>query len=96
MAHFANVQNGLVVNVVVVPDEHEHDGESYLHSLGLDGRWIQTSYNTHGNQHPSGVPLRGNYAGIGFTYDEGRDAFIAPQPGPEWVLNEQSLLWERT
>jgi hypothetical protein len=58
------------------------------------GEWIQTSYNTHGNQHPEGRPLRGNYAGIGFTYDSTNDVFYAPQPYPSWILNNTTWLWE--
>ena len=58
------------------------------------GTWLQTSYNTHGNQHPEGRPLRGNYAGIGYTYDATNDVFIAPKPFNSWVLNEDTWLWE--
>ena len=58
------------------------------------GTWLQTSYNTHGNQHPEGRPLRGNYAGIGFSYDAQNDVFIAPKPFNSWVLNESNWLWE--
>jgi hypothetical protein len=58
------------------------------------GTWIQTSYNTHGNQHPEGRPLRGNYAGIGYTYDAQNDVFIAPKPFNSWVINEDTWLWE--
>jgi hypothetical protein len=58
------------------------------------GTWIQTSYNTHGNQHPEGRPLRGNYAGIGYTYDQVNDVFYAPKPFNSWVLNESTWLWE--
>jgi hypothetical protein len=60
------------------------------------GTWIQTSYNTHGNQHPEGRPLRGNYAGIGFSYDATNDVFIAPKPSDTAVLNETTWLWEDT
>jgi hypothetical protein len=106
MAHYAKVENGLVTSVLVVPDEHENNGDAYLNSLGLEGRWVQTSYNSRGGVHygadgkPDGkTHLRYNYAGIGFAYDEGRDAFIAPRPGVEpedgeWVLNDDTLLWE--
>lgn len=94
MAHFAQVTDGIVTNVLVVPDAREHDGAAFLFSLGLGEGWIQTSYNTHGNQHPSGTPLRYNYAGIGFAYDEVRDAFIPPMPEVgEWVLDEDTCLW---
>jgi len=58
------------------------------------GTWLQTSYNTHGNQHPEGRPLRGNYAGIGYTYDATNDVFVAPKPFNSWVLNEDTWVWE--
>jgi hypothetical protein len=93
MAHYAAVVQGTVTDVLVVPDDQEGDGEAYLHSLGLPGKWVQTSYNTFGGQHPEGRPLRYNYAGIGFTYDEARDAFIPPKPDGEWVLDEATCLW---
>jgi hypothetical protein len=95
MAHYAKVEDGIVTNVLVVPDEHEHDGEAYLNGLGLEGRWIQTSYNTSGGVHAyGGTPLRKNYAGIGFTYDEQLEAFIPPQPFPSWILDTETGLWE--
>lgn len=105
MAHFARVEDGLVTSVLVVPDEHEGDGEAYLNGLGLEGRWVQTSYNTHGGVHfgpdgepDGGVPLRYNYAGVGHVYDDVRDAFVAPEPDPvdggEWVLDDVSLTWQ--
>jgi hypothetical protein len=68
MAHFAKIENGLVTNVVVVDNEHESDGEAYLNSLGLEGQWVQTSYNSN---------FRSKFAGIGDTYDEVNDVFIA-------------------
>jgi hypothetical protein len=85
MSHFAKINNGIVTQVIVAEQE-------YIDSL--DGTWIQTSYNTHGNQHPEGNPLRGNYAGIGFTYDSTNDVFYAPQPYPSWTLNNTTWLWE--
>ena len=60
------------------------------------GTWLQTSYRTHGNQHPEGRPLRGNYAGINFSYDANNDVFIAPKPSDTAVLNETTWLWEDT
>lgn len=104
MAHFAKVENGLVTSVLVIPDEHEADGNSYLSGLGFGDGWVQTSYNTHGNIHygpdgepDGGVPLRYNYAGVGFTYDPVRDAFIPPEPDPSdegtWALDDATLLW---
>ena len=63
-------------------------------ALGDPAGWIQTSYNTHGGQHPEDRPLRKNYAGIGYAYDSQRDAFIPPQPYPSWTLNENTCLWD--
>jgi len=97
MAHFAQVDtNNIVGQVLVVPDEQEHRGEDYLvDDCGLDGVWLQTSYNTVGGQHLNGgTAFRKNYAGVGYTYDEGRDAFIPPQPFPSWVLNETTCQWD--
>jgi len=86
MSHFAKVENGVVTQVIVA--------EQDVIDSGLFGTgWIQTSYNTIGGQHPEGRPLRKNYAGIGFTYDSTRDAFIPPKPFPSWVLNEDTCLW---
>lgn len=87
MAHFAQINSqNIVERVLVVPDSEEHRGEDFLaNDLGLGGRWIQTSYN--GN-------IRVRYAGIGYRYDELRDAFIAPQPFMSWVFNEETLDWQ--
>ena len=87
MSHFAELdENNIVKQVLVVPNSVEHYGELYLsRDLNLGGRWVQTSYN--GN-------IRKNYAGIGFTYDEVRDAFIPPKPYPSWYLNEDTCLWQ--
>jgi hypothetical protein len=89
MAHFAKVVNGLVTQVIVAePDFFETFVDS------SPGEWIQTSYNTKGGVHVSGgTPLRKNYAGIGYTYDRERDAFIPPQPYASWALNEDTCLW---
>jgi len=70
MAHFAKIENNIVTNVVVVANENEANGEEYLNSLGLEGQWIQTSYNAN---------FRGKFAGIGDTYDEVNDIFVAPE-----------------
>lgn len=97
MAHFAEIDdNNVVLRVLVVDDLHEADGENYLaNEVGLGGRWIKTSYNTVGNRHVlEGTPLRGNFAGVGYTYDEERDVFIAPKPLDSWVLNEDTFVWE--
>ena len=88
MSHFAKVENGVVTQVIVA--------EQNVIDSGLFGDgWVQTSYNTHGGQHANGgVPLRKNYAGIGYTYDSGRDAFIPQKPFASWLLNETSCVWE--
>lgn len=90
MAHFAKVVNGIVENVIVAEPEFF---DTFVDSS--PGQWIQTSYNTRGGVHINGgTPLRMNYAGIGFTYDAQRDAFIPPKPFPSWVLNESTCLWD--
>ena len=89
MSHFAKVLDGKVVQVIVAEKEFF---DTFVDSS--PGTWLQTSYNTHGNQHPEGRPLRGNYAGIGYTYDAINDVFYAPQPYPSWTLNESTWLWE--
>lgn len=87
MAHFAKVEDGIVTQVIVA--------EQNVIDSGLFGDgWVQTSYNTYGGQHPEGRPLRKNFAGVGFTYDAERDAFIPPQAFPSWTLNEDTCLWE--
>lgn len=87
MSHFAKVENGVVTQVIVAEQDVIGSG------LFGDG-WVQTSYNTYGGQHPEGRPLRKNFAGVGFTYDAKRDAFIPPQTFPSWALNEETCLWE--
>ena len=89
MAHFAKVNNGIVEQVIVAEPEFF---DTFVDST--PGEWIQTSYNTRGGQHPEGRPLRKNFAGIGYTYDRTRDAFIPPQPYASWVLNEDTCLWD--
>jgi hypothetical protein len=88
MSHFAKVIDGVVTAVLVIEQDVIDTG-----AFGDPALWVQTSYNTHGGQHPEGRPLRKNYAGIGYTYDAERDAFIAPQPFPSWTLNEDTCLW---
>jgi len=96
MAHFAKIdENNVVLEVIVVHNnelidetgnENESKGIAFCKSLfGWNTNWVQTSYNG---------TIRKNYAGIGYTYDAGRDAFIAPQPFPSWVLNEDNCIWE--
>ena len=86
MSHFAKVENGVVTQVIVA--------EQDVIDSGLFGTgWVQTSYNTHGGQHPEGRPLRKNYAGVGYTYDDSRDAFIPPKPYDSWIMDENTCLW---
>lgn len=88
MSHFAKVIDGIVTEVLVIEQDVIDTG-----LFGDPSLWIQTSYNTLGGQHPEGRPLRKNYAGIGYTYDPVRDAFIPPKPYPSWVLDEDTCLW---
>jgi hypothetical protein len=89
MAHFAKVVDGTVTQVIVAEPEFF---ETFVDSS--PGEWIQTSYNTRGGEHTlGGTPLRKNYAGIGYTYDRTRDAFIPPKPYASWVLDEETCLW---
>jgi hypothetical protein len=101
MAHYAYInESSMVTSVIVGPDEGAGSWGAYFSADGK-GESIQTSYNTHGGVHyTDGEPsedqskaLRFNYAGIGFTYDENRDAFIPPQPYPSWVLDEGTCQW---
>ena len=101
MSHFAEISgsNNIVTRVIVAEQD-------FVNSL--QGSWIQTSYNTKGGVHygdvsgsyvsDGGTQLRKNYAGVGYTYNTGSDAFISPQPEPTgsgtWILNEDSCLWE--
>lgn len=89
MSHFAKVIDGIVTEVLVIEQDVIDTG-----LFGDPSLFVQTSYNTRGGQHPKGRPLRKNYAGIGYTYDATRDAFIPPQPYPSWILNEDTCLWE--
>jgi len=89
LSHYAKVVDGKVTQVIVAEAEFF---ETFVDSS--PGTWIQTSYRTHGNQHPEGRPLRGNYAGIGYTYDAQNDVFVAPKPFNSWLLNEDTWLWE--
>ena len=93
MAHFAKLENNVVTQVIVVSNqdilneqgqESEEKGIAFCSNL-LGGTWKQTSYN--GN-------IRKNYAGIGYTYDEGRDAFIPPKPYNSWLLDENTCQWK--
>lgn len=95
MAHWAEIdENNIVVRVLVGDNNYPNEGYDWLVE-NLGGRWIKTSYNTYGGVHQlGGTPLRKNYAGIGFTYDEQRDAFIPPKPEVGvWEFDEDSCLW---
>ena len=90
MSHFAKVKNNIVTEVIVAEAEFF---DTFVDTS--PGEWIQTSYNTIGGEHLlGGTPLRKNYAGIGFTYDATKDAFIPPQEFDSWTLNESTCLWE--
>jgi len=88
MSHFAHITNGIVDQVIVIDQETLNTGH-----WGDPSEWVQTSYRTQGGQHPEGRPLRKNYAGIGYTYDTQRDAFIPPKPFASWLLDEATCLW---
>lgn len=86
MSHYAKIENGFVVQVIVAEQDFI-DTQS--------GIWVQTSYNTHGGQHIlGGSPLRKNFAGVGMVYDSTRDAFYSPQPYPSWTLVEETCGWK--
>jgi hypothetical protein len=99
MAHFAKINSENVVDQVVVvhnndaPDEAS--GIAFLNTLFGDANWVQTSYNTAGGQHRlGGTPLRKNYAGVGYIYDQNLDAFYAPKPYASWILDEATCVWQ--
>ena len=105
MASFAKIGlNNKVIEVLSVNNEvlkdsngveQEVNGIDFLTKLTGYPVWKQTSYNTHGGVHSSGgIPLRKNHAGIGYTYDEDRDAFIPKKPYSSWILNEDTCLYE--
>ena len=104
MASFAKIGlNGKVIEVQSVVNEVLHDSNGVeQESIGIDfltkltgwAIWKQTSYNTHGGVHDNGgTPFRKNHAGIGYTYDEDKDAFIPPKPFNSWILNEDTCRW---
>ena len=88
MSHYAKVVDGKVTQVIVAEAEFF---DTFVDTS--PGAWIQTSYNTLANQHPEGRPLRGNYAGIGFTYDATNDVFYAPKPSDAAELDEATWTW---
>ena len=93
MAHYAKIVEGLVTDVIVADYDFIQEQE---------GTWVQTDPNTFGGKHynpktgeeDTGVALRKNYAGLGYTYDSDLDAFYSPKPFDSWVLNTESCLWE--
>ena len=99
MAHFAKIEDGIVVQVNVIDEEYFNANRETRYT----GQWVQTSYNTRGGVHynpetgeesaDQSKALRKNYAGIGFTYDEDRDAFIPPKPFESWLLDEDTCNW---
>lgn len=90
MSYYARVLDGIVVDVIAA----EQDFVDALNgSNEFPGVWLKTSYNTYGGQHPEGRPLRKNFAGIGYTYDKARDAFIPPMPPFKCYLDEETCLW---
>jgi hypothetical protein len=104
MAHYAEIDAlQRVIRVLVVDNVDTQDKEgTEVDSIGMKylntafgGTWLRTSYNTHGGVHSlDGTPFRKNYAGVGFTYDQARDAFIPPQTYPSWLLNEDTCQWD--
>ena len=90
MAHYAKVLDGKVTNVIVA------DQDFFTTFVDTEpGEWIQTSYNTHGGVHSlGGTPLRKNYAGIGYSYDRTKDAFIPPKPYSSWILDDTTCQWK--
>ena len=90
MAHFAKVDQGRVINVIVAEPEFF---DTFIDTVS--GEWIQTSYNTFKGTHRlGGTPLRKNFAAVGMVYDKERDAFYEPKPFPSWTLNETTCVWE--
>lgn len=95
MSHWAEIdETKKVIRVVVGPNDEPDEGYQWLID-NFGGNWIKTSYNTYGGVHIlGGTPFRKNYAGIGFSYDSTRDAFIPLKPYSSWILNEETCLWE--
>jgi hypothetical protein len=83
MSHFAKIENNIVTQVIVAEEDFIHSGIALI--AGNESSWVQTSYNNN---------FRKNYAGVGYTYDRVRDAFIPPKPYPSWILNEDTCLWD--
>ena len=97
MTHYAFIDSNNIVTEVITGKNEGEDGIDWEQWYGdFRGQTCKrTSYNTMGGVHSNGgTPYRKNYAGIGYTYDEAKDAFYAPKPFPSWILNETSCLWE--
>ena len=100
MAHFAKLNNENIVEKVEVVSNDiaktEQAGVDFLNNLyNTNDTWKQTSYNTYGGVHLlGGTPFRKNFAGIGYKYNQTKDAFIPPRPFDSWTLNETTCLWE--
>ena len=98
MSYFAELDSENIVIRVIAADQDFIDSGK----VGDPNNWVQTSYNTRGGVHyapnsntpDGGVALRKNYAGVGYTYDEIRDAFIFPKPYPSWILDEDTCKWD--
>lgn len=99
MSHWAEInENNIVTRVLVGNNDDINGDEGYKWLIdNLGGVWKKTSYNTKAGQHKEGgTPFRKNYAGVGFTYDESRDAFIPPKPFDSWILDEETCQWNST
>ena len=97
MAHWAELdENNIVTRVLVGDNSDPAEDEGYQWLIdNLGGTWVKTSYNTIAGQHTlGGTPLRGNYAGIGYSYNEELDAFIPPKPFESWTLNTEKFNWD--
>jgi len=98
MAHYAFLDENSIVTLVIVGKDEGEDGVDWeqFYAAEMGQACKRTSYNTSGNSHRlGGTPFRKNYAGLGYTFDESRDAFIPPQPDETWILNEETCLWEQ-
>ena len=104
MAHYSFIKDNIVIEVITgiaeddtstLPEKFDSWEEFYLTQRSEADQCLRTSYNTRGNEHlEDGTPFRGNYAGIGFTYDPDNDVFYEPQPFESWTLNTTTWLWE--
>jgi hypothetical protein len=88
MGQFAKVLDEVVIDIIVAEPEFF---DTFVDTS--PGRWIETSDKTFGGKNPEGIPLRKNFAGIGYSYDHVRDAFIPPKPDASWILDEETCQW---